>query len=59
MFGFDEWSRSLNKEGLLGLKQAILKRTFDKTYNLENVKTYIKGYFSEYSKESSFESFVS
>jgi hypothetical protein len=50
MFGFDEWSRSLNKEGLLGLKQA---------YNLENVKTYIKGYFSEYSKESSFESFVS
>lgn len=59
MFGFNEWERKLNKNGLIELRQAILNKTFDKTYNVENVKTYIREYFSEYSTETAFHIFVS
>lgn len=59
MFGFNEWERKLNKNGLIELRQAILNKTFDKTYNVENVKTYIREYFSEYSTETAFNRFVS
>ena len=59
MFGFNEWHHKLNKKGLIELRQALLDKSFDKTYNVENVKVYIKDYFSEYSGVSSFQRFVS
>lgn len=59
MFGFNEWKRSLDKNGLIELRQAILNKTFDKTYNVGNVRTYIREYFSEYSTETAFNRFVS
>jgi hypothetical protein len=59
MFGFNEWDRSLDKKGLIELKQALQGRIFDKTYNVENVKNYVKEYFSEYSIETAFHRFIS
>lgn len=59
LFKFTEWYPNIDKKGLMELKDKLINRQFDKSYNVENVRSYLLQYYTPYYARESLDKFLS
>lgn len=56
---FTEWQESIDKSGLVKLRDSIVNQNFEKTIDTKNIGLYINDYFTKYEYKTHFKEFVS